>query len=61
VESAATSPSLERSVSLKIIPTAIQDSDHVADQDTDDDEDQGQAMGDVHDSIAVERIKKKFT
>ena len=39
VESDATSPSLERSVSLEIIPTVTQGSDHVADQDTDNDED----------------------
>ena len=38
MESDATSPSLERSVSLEIIPTMTQGSDHVADQDTDDDE-----------------------
>ena len=61
MESDATSLSLERSVSLEIILAVTQGGDHVADQDTDDDEDQGQAMGDVHDSIAVERIKKKFT
>jgi len=41
VESDATSPSLERSVSLEIITTVTQGSDHVADQNTDDDEDQG--------------------
>ena len=35
VESVATSPSLERSISLKIIPTVTQGSDHVAYQDTD--------------------------
>jgi len=57
VESDATSPSLERSVSLEIIPTVTQGSDHVADQDTDDDEDQGRAMGDVHESIAVGRTR----
>ena len=34
-----------------------QGSDHVADQDTDDDEDQGRAMGDVHESIAVGRTR----
>ena len=48
VVSDATSPSLERSVSLEIIPTMTHDSDHVADQDTDDDEDQGEVIGDVH-------------
>jgi len=41
VESNDTSPSLERSVSLEIIPTVTQGGDHVADQDVDDDEDQG--------------------
>ena len=40
VESDATSSSLKRSVSLEIIPTVTQDSDHVANQNTDDDEDQ---------------------
>ena len=37
----ATSPSLERSASLEIIPKVTQDSDKVAEQDADDDEDQG--------------------
>jgi len=37
-----------------------QDSDHVADQDTDDNEDQGQAIGDVHESIAVERTRRNL-
>ena len=41
VESDVTSPYLERSVSLEIIPTVTQGSDHVVDHDTDDDEDQG--------------------
>ena len=41
VKSDATSPPLEWSVSLEITPTMTQGSDHVADQDTDDDEDQG--------------------
>ena len=31
-----------------------QSGDHVADQDTDDNEDQGQAMGDVHEFIELE-------
>ena len=35
-----------------------QGGDHVADQDTDDDEDQGQAMGDAHESIAVGRTRR---
>ena len=59
VESNATSPSLERSVSLKITPTMTQGNDHVTAQDTDDaDEDQGQVMGDVHESIAVGRTRR---
>jgi len=58
VESDATSPSLERSISLKIIPTVILGSDHVADQDTDDDEDQGHVIGDVYESIAVGRTRR---
>ena len=53
-----TSPSLEISVSLEIIPTVIHGSDHVVYQDTDDGEDQGQAMGDVHESIAVGRTRR---
>ena len=58
IESDASSTSLERSVSLEIIPTVTQGSDHVADQDTDDDEDQGQVMGDVHESIAIRKTKR---
>jgi len=58
VESDVTSPYLERSVSLEIIPTVTQGSDHVADQDTDDDEDQGHDMGDVHESIAVGKTRR---
>ena len=41
MESDATSPSLERSVSLEIIPKVTQGSDQVAEQDVDDDKDQG--------------------
>ena len=48
VESEATSPSLERSVSLEIIPKVTQDGDQVTEQDVDDDEDQEQVMSDVH-------------
>jgi len=47
VESDATLLYLERSLSLEIIPTVTQDSDHVTDQDTDD-EDQRHVIGDVH-------------
>ena len=55
MESDATSPSLERSISLEIISTVTHGSDHVADQDTDVDEDQGQVMGDVHDPLQLEK------
>ena len=59
VESYATSPSLERSVSLDIIPKVTQGSDYVPEQDADDDdEDQRQVMGDVHESIAIERPRR---
>ena len=58
MESDATSPSLERSVSLEIIPTVTLDSDQVAEQDADDEEDQGQIKGDVHESAAVERPRR---
>ena len=56
MDSDAASPSLERSVSLEIIPEGTQGSDQVAEQDADDDEDQGHILwGDVHESVAVER------
>ena len=38
VESDVTSPSLNRSVSLEIIPVVTQGGDHVADQDVDDED-----------------------
>ena len=41
VESDATLPSLDRSVSFEITPEVTQGGDHVADQDAKDDEDQG--------------------
>jgi len=51
-----TSPSIERSVSFEIIPAVAQGGDYVTDQDADADvEDQGQAMGNVQEFIAVER------
>jgi len=53
VESAATSPSLERSVSFEIIPMVTQGDGHIADQDVDDD--QGHAMNDVKESIVIGR------
>ena len=58
MESDATSLSLERLVSLEIIPTMKQGSDYVADQDADIDEDQGQVMGDVHESIAIRKTRR---
>jgi len=58
VESDATSPSLERSVSLEIIAKVTQGSDQVTEQDVDDDEDQGQVMGDVHESVTVGRPRR---
>ena len=48
----------ERSVLFEIIPTVTQDSDHVAEQDADDDEDQGHVMGDVHESVVVGRPRR---
>ena len=36
MESDATSPSLDRSISLEIIPAVTQSGDHVADQDVND-------------------------
>ena len=58
VESDATSPSLERKVSLEIIPMMTQGNDHVAEQAAEDDEDPGQIMGDIHESIAVGRPRR---
>ena len=55
VESDATSSYLDKTISLKIIPAVTQGIDHVADQDADNDEDQGQAMGDVQKFIEVGR------
>ena len=47
VESESTPPSPDSSMSFEITPKVIQDDDHVADKGADDDEDQGQVMGDV--------------
>ena len=56
VESDATSSSLGRSVSFEVIPSVTQGGDQVAEHDADnDDEDQGHAMRDVQESIAVGR------
>jgi len=57
VESDTTSPSLERLISFEIIPAMTQSGDHVADQDADN-EDQGHAMGDVQEFIAVGRARR---
>ena len=58
IESDATSPSLERSVTLEFIPTVTHGSNHVADQNTDEEEDQGQAMGNVHESLQLEESEE---
>ena len=58
VESDATLPFLERSVSLKIIPALTQGDDHVAGQDADDDENQGQAMSDVQESLQLKEPRE---
>ena len=58
MKSDATSSSLDRIVSLEIIPVMTQGSDHVANQDADNDEDQGQTMGNVQESIAVGRARR---
>ena len=60
VESDATSLSLDRSISFEIIPAMTQGGDHVANQDADDDKDQGHAMGDVQEFIAVGRTWKNL-
>jgi len=56
VSSDATIPSLDRSVSFEIIPVVTQNGNHIADQDADDDEDQGHAIGDVQESIVAVRM-----
>jgi len=58
VESDATSPSLERSASFEVTPSVTQGDDQVAEQDADNDEDQGQVMGNVQESIAVEKTRR---
>ena len=58
MESDATSPSLDRTVLVEIISAVTQGTDHVADQDADDDEDQEQVMGNVQESIAIERARR---
>ena len=55
MESDATPLSLNRSVSFEIVHAVTHDNDHVADQYAEDDEDQGQVMGNVQESIAAGR------
>ena len=55
VENDATSSSVDKIISLEIIPVVTQSSDHVADQDADNDVDQGQVMGNIYESIIVGR------
>ena len=54
MESDATPPSPDSSVSFKITPEVTQGDDHIADEDGDDN--QGHIAGNVQDSIAVERV-----
>ena len=58
VESDATLLSLERSISFKVIPSVTLRDDQVAEQDADNDGDQGQAMGNVQEFIAVGRTQR---
>jgi len=58
VKSDATSSSLERSVSFEVIPSVTQGDDQVAEQDDDNDEDQGQSMANVQESIAAGRTRR---
>ena len=53
VESDTTSPSLGRSVSFQVIPSMTQGDEQAAEQDADNDEDQGHAISNVQESIAV--------
>ena len=55
IESDDTLLSPDSSVSFEITLEVIQGDDHVANEDADNDENQGQIMGDVQDFIAVER------
>jgi len=57
MESDATAPFLDRSVSFEIIATVAQCDDQAANQDAKDDKDQLQAMSDVQKSITVERTR----
>ena len=58
MESDATSPSLKRSVLFQVISSVTQGDDQVTEQDAYNDEDQGHAMGNVRESIAVGRTQR---
>ena len=60
VESDATSPSLDRSVSFEITLAVTQSGDHIADQDVDDDKDQEHVISDVHKSVAVGTLRRNL-
>ena len=56
-ESDATPQTPDRIVSFEITTEVTKDGDHVADMDVDD-EDQGPVMGDVYDSIILEKTRR---
>ena len=59
MESNPTSPSLDTSISFEVIPSVTQGGDQVAEHDAgNDEEDQGHAMGDAQEFIAVRRTLK---
>ena len=58
VENDATSLSLKRSLSFDVIHSVAQGDYQVAEQDVDNDKDQGHAMGNVHEYIAVEELRE---
>ena len=60
VESEATPPSPDSSVSFEITPEVTQGDDHVADEDANDEKGQGHVMGDVQNSLQLKE-PKKFT
>jgi len=61
VESDATPPPPDTTVSFEITPEMTQGGDQVADEDTDIDEDQGPVMGEFQDSIAVGRVQSNIS
>ena len=58
MDSDATLLSPDSSVSFEVITEVTHGDDHVADEDTDNDEDQGQVMSDVQDSITIGRARR---